>query len=117
MMPAARAKSGSATALAHPTRWRHRSGKSSTPSHGTPFEVAPFGHKPKVCRVVPGETKKEKQRKMSQLKTELIPLLPLNNGVVLPGMVVTIPMERGEAKAAVAAARGNDRGVLLVPRV
>jgi len=54
---------------------------------------------------------------MSQVKTELIPLLPLNNGVVLPGMVVTIPLERDEAKAAVAAAREGDRVVLLVPRV
>src|SRR5436853_7428060 len=54
---------------------------------------------------------------MCQVKTELIPLLPLNNGVVLPGMVVTIPLERDEAKAAVAAAREGDRLVLLVPRV
>ncbi|HEX3629262.1 MAG TPA: endopeptidase La [Candidatus Dormibacteraeota bacterium] len=54
---------------------------------------------------------------MPELKTDFIPLLPLNNGVVLPGMVVTIPLERDEAKAAVAAAREGDRLVLLVPRV
>jgi ATP-dependent Lon protease len=54
---------------------------------------------------------------MSQVKTEFVPLLPLNNGVVLPAMVVTIPLERDEAKAAVAAAREGDRMVLLVPRV
>jgi ATP-dependent Lon protease len=41
----------------------------------------------------------------------------LNNGVVLPGMVVTIPLERDEAQAPVAASREGDRLVLLVPRV
>ena len=54
---------------------------------------------------------------MPELKTDFIPLLPLNNGVVLPNMVVTIPLEREEAQAAVAAAREGDRLVLLVPRV
>jgi len=54
---------------------------------------------------------------MPELKTELIPLLPLTNGVVMPNMVVTIPMEREEAQAAVAAAREGDHLVLLVPRV
>ncbi len=54
---------------------------------------------------------------MAELKTDLIPLLPLNNGVVLPHMVVTIPLERGEAQAALEAARSGDRLVLLVPRV
>jgi ATP-dependent Lon protease len=54
---------------------------------------------------------------MPELKTEFIPLLPLNNGVVLPNMVVTVPLEREEAQAAVAAAREGDRLVLLVPRV
>src|SRR5438067_2595843 len=54
---------------------------------------------------------------MPELKTDFVPLLPLNNGVVLPNMVVTIPLERDEAQAAVAAARDGDRLVLLVPRV
>ncbi len=54
---------------------------------------------------------------MAELKTDLIPLLPLNNGVVLPHMVVTIPLERGEAQAALEAARAGDGLVLLVPRV
>jgi len=54
---------------------------------------------------------------MPDLKTELIPLLPLNNGVVLPNMTVTIPLERDEAQAAVSAARAEDNLVLLVPRV
>src|SRR6267378_5912114 len=54
---------------------------------------------------------------MPELKTEFIPLLPLNNAVVLPGMVVTVPVEREEAGAAIAAAREGDGLVLLVPRV
>ncbi len=54
---------------------------------------------------------------MSEPQTDYIPLLPLTNGVVLPNMVVTIPLEREEAQAAVAAARQGDGLVLLVPRV
>src|SRR5213595_1586559 len=54
---------------------------------------------------------------MPEVRTDFIPLLPLNNGVVLPNMVVTIPLEREEAQAAVAAARQGDGLVLLVPRV
>src|ERR1700704_709792 len=54
---------------------------------------------------------------MPEPKTDFIPLLPLTNGVVLPNMVVTIPLEREEAQAAVAAARQGDGLVLLVPRV
>src|SRR6202171_2356972 len=54
---------------------------------------------------------------MPELKTDFIPLLPLTNGMVLPNMVVTIPLEREEAQAAVAAARQGDGLVLLVPRV
>jgi len=54
---------------------------------------------------------------MAELKTELLPLVSLNNGVVLPGMVVTIPLDREEARAAVQAARAGDGLVLLVPRV
>jgi ATP-dependent Lon protease len=54
---------------------------------------------------------------MTDLKTELIPLLPLNNGVVLPNMMVTIPLEREDAQAAVSAARSEGHLVLLVPRI
>src|SRR6202165_5039780 len=54
---------------------------------------------------------------MPELRTDYIPLLPLNNGVVLPNMVVTVPLEREEAKAAIIAAREGDGLVLLVPRV
>src|SRR3954454_7375198 len=48
--------------------------------------------------------------------TELLtlPVLPLPNGVVLPGMVLTIALESDEAKAAVEAT-GDDNRLLLVP--
>ena len=45
-----------------------------------------------------------------------LPLLPLNGGVVLPYMVVTITLESDEARAAVEAAERADRMVLLLPR-
>jgi ATP-dependent Lon protease len=45
-----------------------------------------------------------------------LPVLPLPNGVVLPGMVLTVALESDEAKAAVAAT-GEDGRLLLVPRV
>ncbi|MDQ6882749.1 MAG: endopeptidase La [Candidatus Dormibacteraeota bacterium] len=54
---------------------------------------------------------------MTEVKTDLIPLLPLNNGVVLPNMMVTIPLEREDAQAAVRAARAEGKLVLLVPRI
>ena len=48
---------------------------------------------------------------------EILPLLPLNSGVVLPGMVVTVALESDEARAAVeAAAKTGDR-ILMVPKV
>ncbi|HEY0491955.1 MAG TPA: endopeptidase La [Candidatus Dormibacteraeota bacterium] len=54
---------------------------------------------------------------MPDLKAQLIPLLPLNHGVVLPNMTVTIPLEREDVKAAVSAARTESNLVLLVPHV
>src|SRR5437588_5193859 len=45
-----------------------------------------------------------------------LPLLPLNGGVVLPHMVVTITLESEEARAAVNAAERSDRTLLLLPR-
>ena len=54
---------------------------------------------------------------MSDTKTQLLPLLPLTQGVVLPQMVVTIALETDEAKrAGAAAAEAGDR-LVLVPRV
>ncbi len=41
---------------------------------------------------------------MTTLDTQILPLLPLTTGVVLPGMVVTITIESDEARRAVAAA-------------
>ncbi len=49
--------------------------------------------------------------------TKAVPLLPLTSGVVLPGMVVTIPLDAAEARAAAEAARSQDGELLLVPRV
>ncbi|MGA7272838.1 MAG: endopeptidase La [Acidimicrobiia bacterium] len=46
-----------------------------------------------------------------------VPVLPLNNGVVFPHMVVTLRMETTEGKLALAAARANDGRLLLVPRI
>src|SRR2546429_8821099 len=50
-------------------------------------------------------------------RTELLPLLPLTQGVVLPQMVVTIALETDEARRAGAAANEGSRKLLLVPRV
>jgi ATP-dependent Lon protease len=46
-----------------------------------------------------------------------LPLLPLTSGVVLPGMVVTMPLEAVEARAAVDAATSAGGELLLVPKV
>ncbi|HSS11010.1 MAG TPA: endopeptidase La [Acidimicrobiales bacterium] len=54
---------------------------------------------------------------MTALDISALPLLPLNTGVVLPGMIVTLALETPEAKAAADAARGADNQVLLVPRL
>ena len=51
-----------------------------------------------------------------QLDTKILPLLPLQTGVVLPHMVVTLTLESAEARAAVVAARQADDTLLLVPR-
>jgi ATP-dependent Lon protease len=53
-----------------------------------------------------------------QTGTQVLPLLPLTTGVVLPGMVVTLTIESDEARAAVDAASDDDeRLLLLVPRI
>jgi ATP-dependent Lon protease len=54
---------------------------------------------------------------MPELDTKILPLLPLNSGVVLPHMVVTLTLETDEARAAVEAAGKADNTLLLVPRV
>jgi ATP-dependent Lon protease len=55
---------------------------------------------------------------MSKKTTQLtLPLLPLNNGVVFPHMVVTLRMETEEGRLALAAAKAADGKLLLVPKV
>jgi ATP-dependent Lon protease len=51
-----------------------------------------------------------------QLDTQILPMLPLQTGVVLPHMVVTLAVETPEAAAAVGAARSAGDTLLLVPR-
>ena len=46
-----------------------------------------------------------------------LPLLPLNTGVVLPQMVVTLALESAEGRDAADGAIAGDRRILLVPRV
>jgi ATP-dependent Lon protease len=46
-----------------------------------------------------------------------LPLLPLNTGVVLPQMVVTLALESAEAREAAAGAEEGDGRLLLVPKV
>lgn len=53
---------------------------------------------------------------MAETATRSLPILPLPDGVVLPGMVVTIGLESEEARDALDAA-GTDRSLLLVPRL
>jgi ATP-dependent Lon protease len=54
---------------------------------------------------------------MAAIDTSALPLLPLDAGVVLPGMVVTLALESDEARAAAAAAQAADNRVVLVPRI
>ncbi|MEX2421639.1 MAG: endopeptidase La [Actinomycetota bacterium] len=54
---------------------------------------------------------------MAQLDTQVLPLLPLTSGVVLPGMVVTLTIESDEARHALAASESSDGELLLVPRI
>src|SRR5437764_3557769 len=53
---------------------------------------------------------------MDEVQTLNLPLLPLNSGVVLPGMVVTMAVESDDAGAALSAARNGDGRLILVPR-
>src|ERR1700722_247223 len=54
---------------------------------------------------------------MATLDTSTLPLVPLNAGVVLPGMIVTLALETPEAQAGVDAATASDGLVVLVPRM
>ncbi len=54
---------------------------------------------------------------MSPIATSALPLLPLDAGVVLPGMTITLALETDDAREAVAAAAGAGDRLLLVPRI
>jgi ATP-dependent Lon protease len=54
---------------------------------------------------------------MAPIATSALPLLPLDSGVVLPGMTITLALETDEAREAVAAARGAGDRIVLVPRL
>ena len=54
---------------------------------------------------------------MSEVKTKILPVLPLGNGVLLPNMVVPLAMETSDAKAAVTAAQGSDGVLMVVARI
>lgn len=53
---------------------------------------------------------------MPPITTSALPLLPLEAGVVLPGMTITIALETPEAKEAVSASSGAGDRLVLVPR-
>jgi len=51
-------------------------------------------------------------------KTQQLPVLPLSDVVVLPGMVVPVALDDAERQAVIDAAKaGGDDSVLLVPRL
>ena len=54
---------------------------------------------------------------MPETQTLTLPVLPLTNGVVGPGMVVTIALETAEARTAADAALEHTGRLLLVPRL
>jgi ATP-dependent Lon protease len=54
---------------------------------------------------------------METPKPELLPVLPMDDVVVLPHMTVTLAVEGDSQKAAIEAARQGSRLVLLVPRI
>ncbi|MEA2684424.1 MAG: ATP-dependent Lon protease, partial [Chloroflexota bacterium] len=54
---------------------------------------------------------------MTELKTELLPVLPLDDAVVLPHMGVTIGLEDPAQRSAIEAAKQGNGLLLLVPRM
>ena len=54
---------------------------------------------------------------MAAPKSELLPVLPMDDVVVLPHMAVTLAVEGDSQKAAIEAARQGNRLILLVPRI
>src|SRR5881392_1853364 len=56
-------------------------------------------------------------KQMATPKSELLPVLPMDDVVVLPHMTVTLAVEGDNQRAAIEAARQGSRLVLLVPRL
>ena len=54
---------------------------------------------------------------MAELTSELLPILQLDDVVVLPGMTATVAVESDPQRAALTAAQNGNRLILLVPRV
>ena len=54
---------------------------------------------------------------METPKSELLPVLPMDDVVVLPHMSVTLAVDGDSQKAAIEAARQGNRMILLVPRI
>ena len=50
-------------------------------------------------------------------ETLKLPVLPLTDSVLLPGMVVPVRLDEPEIQAAVDAASNVDRKILVVPRL
>jgi ATP-dependent Lon protease len=57
------------------------------------------------------------RNEMTELKTELLPVLPLDDAVVLPHMGVTIGLDGEGQRAAIDAAKQGNGLLLLVPRI
>src|SRR6266851_8009196 len=60
---------------------------------------------------------KRSRTQMATPKSELLPVLPMDDVVVLPHMSVTLAVEGDNQKAAIEAARQGSRLILLVPRI
>src|SRR5579864_4389206 len=54
---------------------------------------------------------------MAELTSELLPILQLNDVVVLPGMTATLAVESDPQRAALTAAQNGNKLILLVPHV
>src|SRR5438309_10401824 len=62
-------------------------------------------------------TMAEEREDVPQQSELLLPLLPLDDRVILPTLTVPVPFESESARAAVLAARQTDGLVVLVPRI
>src|SRR5579859_4744737 len=54
---------------------------------------------------------------MAETQTSLLPMIALEDAVVLPHMVVTIALDSDAKRAAIAAAKQADSLLVLVPRI